>query len=128
MKILLLAKQRTRGGLFLPLRRTFGGSSMTSGVLALNPTARTSGLILMCLFAAITSCSQRTTAPVYDILMVGGEIYDGTGAAPIKADIAISGDKIAKIGQVDRAQSKRVIDATGQAVAPGFINMLSWST
>jgi len=65
---------------------------------------------------------------VYDILIVGGEVYDGTGAAPIKADIGISGDKIVKIGQVDRSQSKRVIDATGQAVAPGFINMLSWST
>src|SRR5262245_10421330 len=100
---------------------------MTLQVLTLNPNARASGLILMCLFAVMTSYSQRTAAPVYDILIVGGEVYDGTGAAPNKADIAITGDKIVKIGQVDRSQSKRVIDATGQAVAPGFINMLSQS-
>ena len=77
---------------------------------------------------ALTVSCQRTTAPVYDILIVGGEVYDGSGGLPIKADVAVSGDKISKIGQVDRSQARRIVDASGQVVAPGFINMLSWST
>jgi N-acyl-D-amino-acid deacylase len=64
---------------------------------------------------------------MYDILITGGDIYDGTGGNPIKADIAVSGDKISRIGQLKGARARRVIDATGRAVAPGFINMLSWS-
>ena len=80
------------------------------------------------LFALLTVSCQRTTAPVYDMLIVGGEVYDGSGNPPIKADVAISGDKIARMGQIDRSQGHRIVDASGQAVAPGFINMLSWST
>lgn len=80
------------------------------------------------LFALLTVSCQRTTAPVYDMLIVGGEVYDGSGNPPIKADVAISGDKIARMGQIDRSQGRRIVDASGQAVAPGFINMLSWST
>ena len=45
---------------------------------------------------------------MYDILIVGGEVYDGSGGAPVKADVAISGDKIAKIGQVERSLARRV--------------------
>jgi N-acyl-D-amino-acid deacylase len=85
-------------------------------------------MFLVFLFAALTTSCQRTTAPVYDILIAGGEVYDGSGGAPLKADVAISGDKIARIGQVDPAQARRIVNASGQAVAPGFINMLSWST
>jgi N-acyl-D-amino-acid deacylase len=86
------------------------------------------GLFLAFLLAALTASCQRSTTPVYDILIAGGEVYDGSGNAPIKADVAISGGMIARIGQIDRSQARRIIDVPGQAVAPGFINMLSWST
>jgi len=97
-------------------------------VASINPTKTTAALCLALLLASVTSSCQRQTAPVYDILIVGGEVYDGSGSASIKADVAISGDKIAKIGQVGRSLARRVVDASGQAVTPGFINMLSWST
>jgi N-acyl-D-amino-acid deacylase len=61
----------------------------------------------------------------YDIVIKGGEIYDGTGSAPYVGDVAIRGTRIAYVGQPRVMQAKRVIDARGDAVAPGFINMLS---
>jgi len=80
------------------------------------------------LYALMTFSCQRATAPVYDILIAGGEVYDGSGDPPIKANVAISGDRIVRIGRPDASQAHRIVDASGQAVAPGFINMLSWST
>jgi len=64
----------------------------------------------------------------YDLLITGGTVYDGSGASPVVADVAISGDRVAAVGDLGRATADRVIDATGLAVAPGFINMLSWAT
>jgi N-acyl-D-amino-acid deacylase len=64
----------------------------------------------------------------FDVLIKGGTVYDGTGAEPKQADVAIRGDRIAGIGDFKSAKAKTIIDATGLAVAPGFINMLSWST
>src|SRR5205807_6984608 len=61
-------------------------------------------------------------------LLRNGTLYDGTGAAPVQADVALRGDKIAAVGNLKDADAKLVIDANGLAVAPGFINMLSWST
>src|SRR5207302_3239389 len=54
-------------------------------------------------------------------------VYDGTGTAPARADVAIRGDKIVAVGDLKDADAKLVVDAKGLAVAPGFINMLSWS-
>jgi N-acyl-D-amino-acid deacylase len=64
----------------------------------------------------------------FDVIIKGGTVYDGTGAEPRQADVAIRGDRIAGIGDFKTANAKTVIDAKGLAVAPGFINMLSWST
>ena len=64
--------------------------------------------------------------PAYDTIIKGGTIYDGSGAAPYVGDVAISGDHIVAVGKVT-GSAKQVIDAHGLAVAPGFINMLSWS-
>ncbi|MGH9945511.1 MAG: N-acyl-D-amino-acid deacylase family protein, partial [Pyrinomonadaceae bacterium] len=55
-------------------------------------------------------------------------VYDGTGRAPLRADVGIKGDRIAAVGNLKGATAPTVIDAKGLAVAPGFINMLSWST
>jgi N-acyl-D-amino-acid deacylase len=66
-------------------------------------------------------------APSFDVVIRGGTILDGTGGPPWKADVGISGDAIAAIGSIDPAQGKRVIDATGLHVAPGFIDIHSHS-
>ena len=63
----------------------------------------------------------------YDCIIRNGEIYDGMGSAAFMADIAIRGDTIAAIGRLEGIRAKREIDATHRAVAPGFINMLSWA-
>ncbi len=63
----------------------------------------------------------------YDVIIRNGTIYDGSGQAPLAGDVAIQGDAIAAIGKLDRVRGRREIDARGLAVAPGFINMLSWA-
>jgi len=66
--------------------------------------------------------------PTYDVLIHGGTVYDGTGAPGVTADVAIQGDSIVAVGDLAGARARLRIDATGMAVAPGFINMLSWAT
>ena len=66
--------------------------------------------------------------PRYDIVIRGGTVYDGSGDAPVTADVGIRGDSIAAVGDLTSARARTVVDATGMAVAPGFINMLSWAT
>ena len=78
------------------------------------------------LFAAQPLTSSQNPAP-FDIIIKGGTVYDGTGAEPKHVDLAIRGDRIAGIGDFKTATAKTVVDANGLAVAPGFINMLSWS-
>lgn len=68
------------------------------------------------------------TAEEFDVIIKNGTVYDGTGGKPFKADVGIKGDKIAAVGNLSRAKAKQTVDASGLAVAPGFINMLSWST
>jgi len=62
----------------------------------------------------------------YDVVIKSGRIYDGSGGASYVADVGIEGDRIAAIGKLE-ARADLVIDAQGLAVAPGFINMLSWA-
>jgi len=62
----------------------------------------------------------------YDVVIRGGTIYDGRGGAPYAGDVAVRGDRIVSVGRV-RGRGAREIDARGLAVAPGFINMLSWA-
>ena len=65
--------------------------------------------------------------PRFDVIIRGGTIYDGAGKPPVKADLGMRGDKITAIGDLTGASTTKVVDAKGLAVAPGFINMLSWS-
>lgn len=82
-------------------------------------------LLTALLLLMIASCQQ---APGYDTIIRNGMVYDGNGGAPFKADIAILNDTIAFIGDLSKASAKNEINAEGKAVAPGFINMLSWAT
>ena len=66
--------------------------------------------------------------PSFDALIRGGTVYDGTGAAGRRADVGIRGDRIAAIGDLAGATAAIIVNASGLAVSPGFINMLSWST
>ena len=83
-------------------------------------------LMAGCIAATGTSC-KLSSANKFDIIIRNGMIYDGNGNKPYKADIAINADTIAFIGDLSAAHSRQVIDAKGMAVAPGFINMLSWA-
>lgn len=68
-------------------------------------------------------------AAPFDVVIRGGTVYDGTGAPGRRADIAVRGDRIVEVGEIAAdAPATTVIDARGLAVAPGFVNMLSWST
>ena len=75
----------------------------------------------------IAACSPADEVVTYDVIIRGGTVYDGSGEAPSQADVAILGDRVAAIGDLDGAAAATEIDATGLAVAPGFINMLSWA-
>lgn len=61
------------------------------------------------------------------MVLRGGILYDGSGGPPLAADLAIRGDEIAAIGSLNGAEGDLEIDARGLAVAPGFINMMSWA-
>ena len=63
-----------------------------------------------------------------DLLIRNGTIYDGRGGPPIEGDVAIVGDSIASIGDLRDRRGRDELDAGGLAVAPGFVNMLSWAT
>ncbi|MEX0734466.1 MAG: D-aminoacylase [Steroidobacteraceae bacterium] len=65
--------------------------------------------------------------PEYDLIVRGGTVYDGSGEAGYTGDVAITGDRIVYVGPKAPGEARREIDARGRAVAPGFINMLSWS-
>jgi N-acyl-D-amino-acid deacylase len=74
----------------------------------------------------VTSTIAR--AAEFDVIIKNGTIYDGTGGEPQHVDLALRGDRIVGLGDFKTAKAKNIVDATGLAVAPGFINMLSWST
>jgi N-acyl-D-amino-acid deacylase len=64
---------------------------------------------------------------MFDVLIAGGDVYDGTGAGPVRADLGVSGDRVAAIAPGLPREAGIVVDAPGKAVCPGFINILSHS-
>jgi N-acyl-D-amino-acid deacylase len=85
---------------------------------------------IFAIFAALSlaGCAATQGGERYDVIITGGTIYDGFGGAPVRADVAIRGERIAAIGDLSGVSAEQRIDATGMAVSPGFINMLSWAT
>ena len=80
--------------------------------------------LALALLSTLSSCAP---AARYDLILRGGTIYDGTGAPGVVGDVAISGDRVAAVGDLGRAEGDAEIDVSGLAVAPGFVNMLSWA-
>src|SRR6202140_3307768 len=83
-------------------------------------------IIASCIFAQNQLPPQSPAD--FDVIIKGGLVYDGTGGEPQHVDVAIRGDRIVGIGDFAAARANTIVDANGLAVAPGFINMLSWST
>ena len=84
-------------------------------------------LLLACAAGAVPSATPP--AAVFDVIIRGGMVYDGTGSPARRVDIGINGDRIDRVGDLSAESSTTpLVDAAGRAVAPGFINMLSWST
>ncbi len=81
-------------------------------------------LVSSCVAVLFAQSSQGTA---YDVVIRNGHIIDGSGNPWVSGDVAIVGDRIAKIGKVDSSAAKRVIDAHGLVVSPGFIDMLGQS-
>ncbi|MBL4639398.1 MAG: D-aminoacylase [Kordiimonadaceae bacterium] len=83
------------------------------------------------LLGACSDAPQKSEKPEptahYDTIIRGGTVYDGLGGKPYIADVAIDDDRIAKIGDLSAAGADTIVDATGKAVSPGFVNMLSWA-
>jgi len=78
---------------------------------------------------ALCAVARASNQPqAFDLIVRGGTVYDGTGGAGRRVDVAIRGDRIAGLGDFSNAAASTIVDATGLAVSPGFINMLSWST
>ena len=83
---------------------------------------------ISCFSLLLAATSVSILAADFDVIIKNGAVYDGSGGEAQHVDLAIRGDRIAGVGDYKNAKAKTVIDARGLAVAPGFINMLSWST
>jgi N-acyl-D-amino-acid deacylase len=85
-------------------------------------------LVLLAAFLQRPASGLQAQVEKFDVIIRGGTIYDGGGGAPFKGDVGIVGDRIKSIGDLTEAGATTVVDAGNMAVAPGFVNMLSWST
>ena len=97
----------------------------------LTAAMRLSCLLLLLLLSAVAIAfafaEEGPSSPAYDVVIRNGRVLDGSGNPWFAADIAIRGDRIVKIGRHLAGSAKRTIDAKGQVVAPGFIDMHSHS-
>jgi N-acyl-D-amino-acid deacylase len=108
-------------------KRNHEGENMDRTTLAqrlLRGTAIAAALVAAGLWV---SGAAPAPAPRYDVLIQHGTIYDGSGSVPFTGDVAVKGDRIVYVGPHADGTASRTIDATGKAVSPGFINMLSWA-
>ncbi|HQR17456.1 MAG TPA: D-aminoacylase [Gemmatimonadales bacterium] len=81
----------------------------------------------LALLGAVAAFAGCRPAPAYDLVIRHGTVYDGSGGEGRVADVAVVGDSIVAVGDLGTGRGRVEVDATGLAVAPGFINMLSWA-
>ena len=93
------------------------------------PVSVMASLIAVALACCASGTVGAADAPRYDLLIRNGVVYDGSGRAPQRVDVAVRGDRIvAWLPAGQSAEAAQVLDAKGKAVSPGFINVLSWAT
>ena len=80
-------------------------------------------MVLAVFASAVCTAAERGANGIYDVVIVNGKIVDGSGNPWFYADVAIKGGKIVKVGKVDPRSGKKVIDAKGMVVSPGFIDL-----
>ncbi|MCW5555378.1 MAG: D-aminoacylase [Verrucomicrobiae bacterium] len=80
-----------------------------------------------CLLLMLASLVSLHGAAAYDLIIRNGTIYDGSGQPPTVGDVAVKGDKIVAVGKLVEASASRELNVKGLAIAPGFINVLSWA-
>ncbi len=105
----------------LKIAKTYSAYLIKFILISINPMRKL--VVLLCSILILSSCSKD-----YDVIIRNGTVYDGSGNTPIQTDIGIKGDVIDTLGNLSGFTAKREVDATGLAVSPGFINMLSWAT
>jgi N-acyl-D-amino-acid deacylase len=93
------------------------GSCLLSGASMKTPLA----------LVAAVACLGAAPLPAYDLLITHAQVYDGSGGAPFAGEVAVKGQRIVYVGPHAPGAAKATVDARGKAVAPGFINMLSWA-
>jgi N-acyl-D-amino-acid deacylase len=84
------------------------------------------------LFVAVFSltlagCQTLPSRSDYDVVILHGTVYDGSGGAPLQTDVGVKGQRIVAIGDLSHASAPKIIDAKSMSLAPGFVNMLSWA-
>jgi len=87
--------------------------------------------MVLAVAAILGGCAMAPTAQPpasYDLIVRNGTVYDGSGAPGRRADVGVSGERVSALGDLSTARAAVEIDARGLAVAPGFINVLSWAT
>ena len=97
-------------------------------VVATHALRRFAVVLGFTLAACAYPAHHRATAQPYDLILRNGTVYDGSGSPAVKGDIAIVGGRIIAVGQLPDAVGREELDLDSLAVAPGFINMLSWAT
>lgn len=89
------------------------------------PMAAVAAILAVMVGTMSSGVEAADAAPAYDVVIRHGMVYDGSGAAPLRGDVAIKGDRIVYVGPRAPGQGEEEFDAEGRAVAPGFINMLA---
>lgn len=96
------------------------------------PAARRYLIVAAALLLGALGCGdsnpEASSDGPLDLVIRGGTVYDGSGGAPVRADVGIRGARIAAVGDLADAEGARTVDASGLAVTPGFINTHSWAT
>jgi N-acyl-D-aspartate/D-glutamate deacylase len=80
-------------------------------------------LVFLAVATAAVSIACRSSAPAFDLLLIGGELVDGTGSPARRADVGIFGDRIVDVGDLNGSKATRTIDVSGLTIAPGFIDV-----